>query len=135
MSLSVDLRKRVIAAIDEGMHQVDAAKFFKVSRRAICDWINLRKKTDSLAPKFGYQKGHSHSITDWDQFKKFAEINKYCTINQMVAEWKKLTDLTISRSVIQRALKKIGYTFKKKPLVISKPKQQNVNFIWKKSKI
>lgn len=28
MPLSIDLRKRLIAAIDEGMHQVDAAKFF-----------------------------------------------------------------------------------------------------------
>ena len=121
MELSIDLRKRVIAAIDEGMSAVNAAKLFKVSRKTIYNWIVLRKETNSLVPKSGYQNGHSHTVKDWDSFRTFAEANKYCTIEEMSVEWKKSTDGTISKSVIQRGLKKIDFTYKKKRLITSKP--------------
>jgi transposase len=111
--LSIDLRKRVIEATDSGMHIDQAVKVFKVCRRVIYNWLELRKKTNSLAPKSGYQNGHSHKITDWEQFKVFAEANRQRTIPQMVIEWQQLTGISASESVIGKALKKIGYTSKK----------------------
>jgi len=113
MAFSIDLRKRVIAAIDDGMRITKAAKTFKVCRSVIYDWQKLLEATSSLAPKSGYQKGHSHKITDWDKFKAFAEKHKHCTSPQMRKEWKKLADIDVSESVMLRALKKIGYTSKK----------------------
>ncbi len=121
MAFSIDLRKRVIAAIDNGMQVTKAVEVFKVGRRTIYDWQELLKKTNSLAPKVGYQHGHSHKITDWDQFKTFAEKHKHRSAPQMKAEWKKLTDVDVSDDVILRALKKIGYTSKKK--LSTMPKQ------------
>ena len=120
MAFSIDLRERVIAAIDSGMQITEAAKVFKVCRSVIYDWQNLFKKTRSLAPKSGYQKGHSHKITDWNQFKIFAENHKYCTSSQMKVEWKKFTNIDVSESVMLRSLKKIGYTSKKKLLIMQK---------------
>jgi hypothetical protein len=38
----------------------------------------------------------------------------------MRVEWKKLTNIDVSESVMLRALKKIGYTSKKKLLVMPK---------------
>lgn len=55
MPLSFDLRKRVITAVDEKMHTDEAAAVFKVSRRVIYKWLELRKKTGSLAPCVNYQ--------------------------------------------------------------------------------
>ena len=78
MAFSIDLRERVMAAIDNGMQVIKAAKIFKVSRRVVYNWRDLIIKTNSLKPKTGYQKGHSHKITDWDQFRKFAEKHKTC---------------------------------------------------------
>ena len=43
MPLSIDLRKRVIDAVDGGMRVTDAVKIFKVSRRVIYNWMNLQK--------------------------------------------------------------------------------------------
>ena len=123
MALSIDLRERVIAAIDKGMSATNAEKLFKVSRKTIYNWMVLRKETNSLAPKSGYQNGHSHTVKDWDSFRTFAKTNKYCTIEEMSVEWKKSTDGTISKSVIQRGLKKIDFTYKKKRLITSKPIQ------------
>lgn len=119
--LSIDLRKRVISAIDDGMKVAEAAASFKVCLRVVYEWLELRNKTGSLMPRDGYQRGHSHKITDWDAFKAFAEENKYCTIKEMAEKWTAQTNDTVSKSVIQRGLKKINFTFKKKLSVTPKP--------------
>lgn len=118
---SLDLRKRIIAAVDEGMKINEAAVLFKVCSRVIYNWLKLRNETKELLPKSGYQKGHSHKITDWEVFKAFAEANKYCTIDEMKAKWDIDTNDTVAKSVIQRGLKKIGFTSKKKLLTMPKP--------------
>jgi transposase len=129
MPLSIDLRKRVIDAVDSGMRVTDAAKTFKVCKRVIYNWISLRKVTGNLAAKAGYQNGHSHKITDWDQFKIFAESKKQCTIPQMMVAWKELTGESISQPVVSRSLKKINFTSKKKASTMLKPiKKNEMNF-------
>lgn len=124
---SLDLRQRIINAIDSGTTQIEAAKLFKVNRRTISRWLQLRSKTNSLTPKIGYQKGHSHKIINWDEFEKFAEANKYCTGEEMAKAWTALKNIEISVDVIYLALAKIGYTFKKKPFDTRKAS-------WKSSK-
>lgn len=111
--LSVDLIKRVVEAVDEGLHIDDAVKNFKVSRRVVYNWLERREKTGSLEPKSNYQKGHSPKITDWDEFRKFAELNKHSTAKEMVEKWQTINNKTISESSMERALKKINYTSKK----------------------
>ena len=125
MAFSIDLRERVIAAVDGGMKITEAAKVFKVCRRTIYLWQDLFKKTNELAPKSGYQKGHSHKITDWDQFKTFVEKHKHCASPQMRVEWNKLTNIDVSENVMLRAIKKICYTSKKKLLVMPKQIKKN----------
>jgi transposase len=119
MILSIDLRERVIAAVDRGIHIDKVKKRFGVCRKTIYNWLNLRKETNSLAPKKNYQKGHSHKITDLEQFKKFAEDHKQCSLSQMTIKWEELFNQSISESSILRALKKIGFTSKKKRMPIS----------------
>ena len=126
MAFSLDLRERVIGAVDGGMHIDEAAKIFDVSRRVIYEWLELRKKTGELKPKTGYQKGHSHKITDLEKFKAFANSNKQCTSPQMVIRWEQLTGVKVSEDVMLRMLKKIGFTFKKKLLATPKQMQKNV---------
>lgn len=122
MPLSIDLRKRVIAAvIDDGMGKTEAAKAFKVSRRVIYKWLDLLKETNDLKPKTGYQRGHSHKIKDWDQFKVFVEANNQRTVKGMIIEFKKLTGIDISKSAMERNLDKINFTSKKKLLITPKP--------------
>jgi len=113
MAFSLDLRERVIKAVDGSMGVKEAAKLFKVSRRVIYEWLDLRNKTGRLVPKSGYQKGHSHKITDWEKFKSFANENQQSSSPQMIIAWEKLTNVKVSESVMLRALKKINFTSKK----------------------
>ena len=135
MAFSVDLRKSVMKAIDDGMRPTEAEKVFNVCRSVIYDWKKLRKKTNSLIPKTNYQRGHSHKITDWKKFETFVEKHKCCTCAQMRVEWEKLTGISMSESPMLRGLNKIGYTSKKKLLVIPKQTKKSVSYTWKKSKI
>lgn len=113
MAYSIDLRERVIKAVDNGMPTYEAASMFAVSKRVIYTWLDLRNATGSLERKTGYQKGHSHKITDWDKFKQFVNLHCKYTTPKMIIEWEKLTQVKVSESVMLRALRKIGYTFKK----------------------
>ena len=113
MAYSIDLRKRVIDAIDDGMRPTKVAATYKVSRKVIYNWLNLRRETNSLAPKAGYQKGHSPKIVDWEEFKIFAQKHRHCTIKGMTIEWEKINNKVISSTAMEKALKRIGYTSKK----------------------
>ena len=125
MPLSIDLRKRVIVAIDNGMRPTEAAKVFGICRRTIYHWKHLIKASNNLAPKSGYQNGHSHKITDWDRFKSFVEANKQYASPHMRREWKELTGVDMSESAMLSALKKIGFTSKKKLLITPKQIKKN----------
>lgn len=125
MPYSVDLRERVINAIDGGMRITDAAKIYKVSRRVIYEWFDLFNQTKSLEPKSGYQNGHSHKITDWEKFEAFAEKHKHCASPQLRMEWQKLTGVQMGETAMLKALKKIDYTAKKKLLITPKQAKKN----------
>lgn len=129
MAFSLDLRERVIASVDEDMHIDEAVKTFKVSRRVIYEWLELRKETGGLKRKTGYQKGHSHKITDLEKFKAFANSHKHSSSPQMIIKWEQLTGVKVCESVMLRMLKKIGFTSKKKPLAMPKQMQKNVKII------
>jgi transposase len=111
---SLDLRKRVVQAVHEGLEFEEIIKIFKVSKSSIIAWIKLEKTTGSLEAKTNYQKGHSAKITDWDEFKSFVEANKHDTADEMLEKWCTLKNTKMGVDVIYRGLKKIEYTFKKK---------------------
>lgn len=119
--LSVDLRQRVIDSVDQGIRITDVAKTFKICRRVIYQWLSLKGTKGNLEPKSDYQNGHSHKITDWEKFKAFANEHKHLTIKEMRIIWEQITGTTMSNFVIQKALKKIDFTFKKKHSAMRKP--------------
>ena len=80
-----------MAPVNDGMAVSEAAAIFHVYEKTIYLWLELRDKAGNLEPKTGYQKGHSHKITDWNLFKKFAEDHSKCTSPQMIVKWEKFT--------------------------------------------
>lgn len=122
---SVDLREKVIQAVEDGVSIPEAAVRFSVSQKVIYNWQHLKNNTNSLEPKKGYQKGHSHSIPDLDLFAEFAKKHTTLNVPQIAAEWKKKHGVKVGREAVRLSLKKIGFTFKKKPLGIKKQTQKS----------
>ena len=113
---SYDLRRKVIEAIDGGMGKTQASKIFKISRNTINLWLHKRQETGDYLADDGYQRGYGAKITDLEDFKEFARKHGSQTQREMAEAWQgKISDRTIGK-----ALKKIGFTRKKKITAIEK---------------
>jgi transposase len=133
-SISVDLRTRVMTAIDNKVGTLkEIAKRFAVGERTIYSWLKLRRSTNDIAPRVNYQKGHSHTISDWEEFGKFVANHTHLMSPAMCVEWEKIYGKPISRTVMKRGLKKIGYTFKKNSFAIGNPTRIKEQTFYRKS--
>lgn len=107
-----DLRCKVIEAIElNGMKRCEASAFFGISRNTINQWFQLKAATGDVTPKAVEHRGHSHKITDWAKFEAFVASHADKTQAQLAELW----EGEISERTISRALKKIGFTRKKRP--------------------
>ena len=68
--------------------------------------------------------GNGHKITNWEKFRKFVEVNGDKTQVEMTKLYS-LEIREISERTISRALRKIGFTQKKKLMVIKKEMKLN----------
>lgn len=119
MLYSQDLRKRVVAAIHAGMKKTTASKTYNVCRQTIYNWLQLEKEKGDLLPITGFQKGHSHSITDDEAFKSFIDAHPDYTQDELANHF------GTSGSSIDRALKRLGYSRKKRVKPMLKEAKKN----------
>ena len=109
IAYSMDLRKRIIDEVNsKTMLLKDIAKLYKVDAKTIYRWRQRLEKNGSYKAITGYQKGHSHKITDLEKFKNFVSNNPDLTLKEMAKSWG-----NVSARTIERSLKKINFTSKK----------------------
>ncbi len=108
---SYDLRCKVIDAIElDGMKRCEASEHFRISRNTINLWLQRKAETGDVQAKARQDTGHSHKIADWEKFRAFAQKHRDKTQAEMAELW----EGDISSRTISRALKKIGFTRKKR---------------------
>ena len=108
-----DLRRKVIEAIElNGMPRCEASEYFGISRNTINEWFHLKAETGDVKARPSNHQGHSHKITNWDEFRAFVQAHADKTQAEMAELW----EGDISERTISRALKKIGFTRKKRPM-------------------
>lgn len=100
--------------IESGLSKVVVSQLLGIARSTLTEWHNQHHRNGEVAAKQGYQQGHRHKITDWREFRAFAEAHGEKTQAEMVQLWPN----EISDDTIGRALKRIGFTRKKRPLAI-----------------
>ena len=110
---SYDLRIRVVAAVEKGMDVKEARHTFGVHRDTITAWLARKEATGDVQAKAGYQRGHSHKITNPEQFKAFVAAQGEATVEELAEAWG-----GVKRMTIWRQLRKLGYTHKKRPFAI-----------------
>jgi transposase len=116
-------------ALSQGMRKTQVSRIFSISRNTIDLWLKKREKTGSYQAKEGYQRGYDSKITDLDEFKEFASKKGSLTQKEMASAFPE----DISDRTIGKALKKIGYTRKKKLTVIEKGMNKKDKNLEKKS--
>ncbi len=90
-------------------------------RNTINLWLQRKASTGDYQALLNQPPGNGHKITDWEKFEKFVEINGDKTQVDMAKLW----SVEISERTISRALKKIGFTRKKKLMVIKNEMKLN----------
>ena len=119
---SYDFRKIVIEAIElEGWKKSEVSQLFNISRNTIDLWLKRKAETGDYQALPNQPKGSNHKITNWEKFREFAVVHGDKTQVEMAQLWEeKISDRTISR-----ALKKIGFTRKKRLMVTEKEMKLN----------
>lgn len=108
---SYDLCQKVIEAIElDGMKKSEASSLFNISRNTIDLWLKRQAETGDFRAKLNQPPGNGHKITDWEKFRSFAQTHGDKTQAEMAQLWEE----DISARTISRALKKIGFTRKKR---------------------
>ena len=105
---SDDLRRKALAAVGRGEKPSMVARLLGISRNALHQWRRRQATTGCCTAKRGYQQGHSAKITDWEEFRVFVEGHRGQTLAEMAAL------RGVGRTTIERGLKKIGFTRKKR---------------------
>lgn len=119
---SYDLRQKVIQAIElDGFKKSEASQLFGISRNTIDLWLQRKAATGDVKPKPRQVSQAPGKITDWQKFRAF--VNEHGDKTQM--EMAQLWSGEISQRTISRALRKIGYTRKKKPMGIGNATKPN----------
>ena len=103
-------------------------RVFQISRNTINLWLQRKARTGDYQALPNQPPGNGHKITDWEKFEKFVEVNGDKTQVDMAKLWSvEISDACgeLRLRTISRALNKIGFTRKKKLMVIKNEMKLN----------
>jgi len=111
---SVDLRERVLAALDRGMTRTKAVSTFQVSRSTIKRWLAQRATLGHLRP--GRASGRPRTITKSDEPQLRAQLSATpdATIPEHTARFNAFRLTPLSRWTLGRAIRRLNWTRKKR---------------------
>jgi transposase len=110
---SVDLRRRIVSAVEEGMSKAQAARTFSVSLSSVKRYVNKADRGESLAPK---KRPGSKPKLDEKATRLLAadlEERPYLTLRERCDYMEVMMGLSVSRSTMCRAISRMGSTRKK----------------------
>jgi transposase len=113
---SMDLRERVLAAVDRGTLRKEIVRTLSVSEPTIRRYLRLRRETGSVAPKpypkrpFSICQSVEHRRALWKQLQEHndATLEKHCQI------WERSQGDKVSIPTMGRAIRRLGWTLKKR---------------------
>lgn len=110
---SVDLRERVLAAVDGGTELADVASTFRVSQPTIKRWLARRATGLPLAGGTGPGRPAGISDAQLAALRSQLEQQPDATLSEHLANWN-ATHLPVSLSALVRAIRRTGWTRKKR---------------------
>ena len=112
-ALSLDLRQRILAALEAGHHRAHIAARFDVSQSSVYRIQRQWKRQGDLLPK--KRKGRQPAFQDADMSTLETLIAQQSdpTGASLVAAWQERTGKCVGLSTMQRALHQLTLSFKK----------------------
>lgn len=107
---SVDLRTKILEAVDKGMSKTEAARTFGVSRSSVKRYAAARQEGRPLAPR-----KHPGSKPKLDErarklLEADVEDRPALTLQQRCRFLEEMVGVSVSESTLSRLLKKMGFS-------------------------
>ena len=111
---SVDLRERLLRAIDAGLPQAEAARLFGVGTTTLKRWKRLRRERGTAAPR--PRPGRPPTIGPDERAALEAQVRAApdATLAAHCDRWAADRGVRVSPSTMSRALAKLGWPLKKR---------------------
>ncbi len=107
---SVDVRERVLNAIERGMSRREAITTFAVSEGSIKRWQKKRREGKTLTPR--HPPGQTPTIKGSGDavVRRLVEAMPDATLQEYTDRWNELHDKPLSRWTIGRAIRRLFLT-------------------------
>ncbi|NJO84491.1 MAG: hypothetical protein HC828_18110 [Blastochloris sp.] len=105
---SVDLRERVLAALDRGMARAAVVRTFQVSLASLKRWHGARRITGTLAPRPA-SGGFAATISPEQEAELRAQVVAFpdATLAEHAAQWNAADATTLSQWTLGRAIRRL----------------------------
>ena len=113
---SMDLRERVLAAVDRSTPRKEIVRTLGVSEPTIRRYLRLRRETGSVAPKPPPKRPFSigQSVEQRRALWKQLEVHDDATLERHCQLWERKQGVKVSISTMSRAIRRLGWTLKKR---------------------
>src|SRR5215210_7944230 len=110
---SVDLRRRIVAAVECGMSKAQAARTFSVSLSSVKRYVQKAQRGESLVPK--KRPGAAPKLDENARKLREEDLRErpFASLQERCEYIEAMTGLSASRSTMCRAIARLGPTRKK----------------------
>ncbi|MCA1674407.1 MAG: IS630 transposase-related protein, partial [Actinobacteria bacterium] len=112
---SVDLRERLLGAIDAGLSQAEAARLFGVGTSTITRWRQRRAATKTLDPTPRPGRAPRIDAAQAAALQEQVAAHTDATLAEHCALWTREHDVAVSIATMSRTIRRLGITVKKSP--------------------
>jgi transposase len=111
---SLDLRERVLAALDRGMSRQQVATTFQISLASIKRWLAARRDTGNFAPRRA-SGGSTRAIPSTQDDRLRAQVTAFpdATLAEHARRWNITHATSLSQWSLGRAIRRLGLPRKK----------------------
>lgn len=113
---TVDLRERLLGAIDAGLSQAEASRVFGVGTSTITRWRQRRAATSTLQPTPRPGRTPKISPAQVDALAAQIAAAPDATLADHCAAWEQAQQESVSVATMSRTLRRLGITLKKSPV-------------------
>ncbi len=112
---SLDLRLKVLDAIDRGIPRKEVVRTFGVSMPTLERYLRRRRQTGEVAPRLSPGRTPSICATNEQRRALWAQLeeNDDATLERHCELWEERRGVRVSVATMSRAIRKLGWTYKK----------------------
>lgn len=111
---SADLREHVLRAVDAGENRADVLRLFGISRATLKRYLKQRRETGTVSAKPHPGRPPKKSAPLQARLREQLELHNDATLATHCQLWQDQSGQAVSQSTMSRAIRKLGWTRKKR---------------------